>query len=173
MADKYAKGNISTWEMESINFYYHQHELAMFQHNFDDFSLLPEEPEIDYSFTTNNGQEIKVYKIHTIIGTVIDKDKTRNTITLLTPTGVVLVRIYKNQFAIYDKQISQIGEDGKKHIIEASWFKRGTLLRIQGIKRNNDFIPKKTKSSVYPIIMKITNVSDHLEYQEERMEVAN
>lgn len=170
--EKYAKGNISTWEMESINFYYHEHELASFQKNFDDFSTLPEEPEIDYSFTTNNGQEIKVYKIHTIIGTVIDKDKIRNTATLLTPTGVVLVRIYKNQFAIYDKQISIKGEDGKKHVVESSWLKRGTLLRIQGIRRGSDFIPKKTKSSMYPIIMKIIDTAGgRLEYQQERMEV--
>lgn len=172
VADKYAKGNISTWEMESISFYYHNHELANFQKDFDNFFALPEEPEIEYSFTTNSGQEIKIYKIHTIIGTVIDKDKVRNTVTLLTPTGVVLVRIYKNQFAIYDKQVSVKDNDGKKHVIEASWFKKGTLLRIQGIRRENDFIPKKTKSSIYPIIMKITNISNgYLEYQEQRMEV--
>ena len=170
--NKYAKGNISTWEMESINFYYHKHELADYQYEFDDFFKLPEDPEIDYSFTTNNGQEVKVYRLHNIIGTVIDKDKTRNTVTLLTPTGVVLIRIYKNQFAIYDKQISVIGDDGKKHVIESSWFKRGTLLRIQGIKRGNDFIPKKTKSSIYPVIMKIIGQHDGvLEYQQERMEV--
>lgn len=172
VADKYMTGNISTWEMESINFYYHKHELDAFKNDFDDFFKLPETPEVDYSFVTRNGQEIVVYKIHNIIGTVIDKDKVRNTATLLTPTGVVTVRIYKNQFAIYDKQISARGEDGKKHVIEASWLKRGTLLRIQGIRRGDDFIPKKTKSSVYPIIMKIIDTSNGvLTYQQERMEV--
>jgi DNA polymerase-3 subunit alpha len=172
VANKYMTGNISTWEMESINFYYHKHELDAFKNDFDDFFKLPETPEVDYSFVTRNGQEIVVYKIHNIIGTVIDKDKVRNTATLLTPTGVVTVRIYKNQFAIYDKQISARGEDGKKHVIEASWLKRGTLLRIQGIRRGDDFIPKKTKSSVYPIIMKIIDTSNGvLTYQQERMEV--
>jgi len=172
VAEKYVKGNISTWEMQSINFYYHDHELKDFQKDFDDFFKLPEEPEIDYSFTTNKGQEVKVYRIHSIIGTVIDKDKVRNTVTLLTPTGVVLVRIYKNQFAIYDKQISMKGDDGKKHVVEASWFKRGTLLYVQGIRRENDFIPKKMRSSLYPVIMKIVDIKDgRLEYQQERMEV--
>ena len=96
-----------------------------------------------------------------------------NTVTLLTPSGVVLVKIYKNQFAIYDKQLSQRGDDGKKHVIEKSWFSRGTKLMIQGIKRDQNFIPKKTKKSVYPIISKIINVESDgtLEFQYERAEV--
>ena len=171
LEEKYAAGNISSWEMSSLSFYYHQHELEDYKKYFDDFNQLPEEPEIDYSFVTKTGQEIKMYKLHTIIGTVIDKDKMRNIITLLTPTGVVTVKIYKNQFAIYDKQISVPDEEGHKKVLEKSWFSRGTLLRIQGIRRGNDFIPKKTKSSIYPIIMKIIDTKDELKYQEERVQV--
>ena len=175
MAEKYAYGNISKWEMQSLSFYSHDHELKEFQNNFDDFFKLSEEPEIEYSFVPKNGErEIKVYKIHVIIGTVIDKNKMKNTVTLLTPTGVVEVKIYKNQFAIYDKQISEMGADGHKHIKEKSWFSRGTLLRIQGIRRGNNFIPKKTKSSIYPIIMKIISTdNNYLEYQQERVEVVS
>ena len=173
IADKYADGNISKWEMDSISFYYHEHELEKAKNDFDDFFKLSEEPEIEYSFQGNNEQEVKIYKLYKIIGTVIDKDKNRNTITLLTPTGVVNVKIYKNQYAIYDKQLSERGEDGKKHVIEKSWFSRGTKLMIQGIRRNNDFIPKKRKQSIYPIISKITNVDEYgnLTFQYERMEV--
>jgi DNA polymerase-3 subunit alpha len=134
--------------------------LADFQKDFDDFFSLPEEPIIENSFTTKTGQTIMIYRLSTIIGTVIDKDKVRNTVTLLTPTGVVTVRIYKNQYAIYDKQISEKGEDGKKHVIEKSWFTKGTMLMVQGIRRGDNFIPKKKKNSLYPIISKITNVSE-------------
>ena len=173
IADKYADGNISKWEMDSISFYYHEHELAKAKNDFDDFFKLSEEPEIEYSFPGSNGQEIKVYKLFKIIGTVIDKDKNRNTVTLLTPTGVVNVKIYKNQYAIYDKQLSQRGDDGKKHVIEKSWFARGTKLMVQGIRRGNDFIPKKKKQSIYPIISKIINVDEYgnLTFQYERAEV--
>ena len=110
--------------------------------------------------------------MHHLIGTVIDKDKVRNTITLLTPTGVVNVKIYKNQFALYDKQISQRDAEGVKHVVESSWFKRGTLLMVQGIRRGQDFIPKKTKQSVYPIISKITSVDEYgnLTFRFERMQ---
>ena len=173
VAEKYAEGNISKWEMDSISFYYHDHELAKAKNDFDDFFKLSEEPEIEYSFISNSGQEIKIYKLYKIIGTVIDKDKNRNTVTLLTPTGVVNVKIYKNQYAIYDKQLSQRGNDGHKKILERSWFQRGTKLMVQGIRRGGDFIPRKKKQSIYPIISKITNIDDYgnLTLQYERAEV--
>ena len=103
----------------------------------------------------------------------IYKNKIRNTVTLLTPGGVVNVKIYKNQFAIYDKQISMKDKEGVKHVIEPSWFKRGNLLMIQGIRRGEDFIPKKRRNSVFPIISKIVQVHEDgtLEFQFERMEV--
>ena len=172
VADKYAEGNISHWEMDSISFYYHEHELQKAASDFDDFFKLSEDPEIEYSFVGNNGQEIRIYKLFKIIGTVIDKDKIRNTVTLLTPTGVVNVKIYKNQYAMYDKQISERGADGKKHVLEKSWFSRGTKLMIQGIRRGQDFIPKKKKQSVYPVISKIINMDEYgnLTFQYERVE---
>ena len=172
VAVKYGKGSISKWEMESISFYYHDHELESVKSCYDDFFMLPEEPEVEYSFVGSNGQEVKVFNLRKIVGTVIDKNKLKNTISLLTPTGVVQVKIYKNQYALYDKQISQKGEDGKKHVLEKSWFSRGTMLMIQGIRRGDNFIPKKRKDSIFPVITKIISVDGkHLEFQRERVEV--
>ena len=83
--------------------------------------------------------------------------------------GLVRRRLSK----LYDKQLSQRGEDGKKHVIEKSWFSRGTKLMVQGIRRGDGFIPKKRKQSFYPIISKITSVDNNeLTFQQERMEVA-
>ena len=173
VADKYASGTISHWEMESVSFYSHEHELAVAAKDYDDFFRLPEEPEVDYTFTNKEGQEIKVLKLHRIIGTVIDKNKIKNTVTLLTPTGVVLIKVYKNQYAMYDKQLSEMGADGKKHVVEKSWFARGSLLMVQGIRRGSDFIPKKRKDSYYPVISKIIGIGTDakLELQTERVEV--
>lgn len=170
MFSKYAAGSISHWEMESVSFYSHKHELADSQYLYDDFFQLPEEPEIDYIFTGEDGNEIRVYKLRKIIGTVIDKNKNKSTVTLLTPTGVVNVKVYKNQFAQFNKQLSEKRADGHKKVIEAGWFKRGTLLMVQGIRRGQDFIPKKRKSSFYPVISKITGINDDgtLEFQTER-----
>ena len=173
MYDKYGRGSISHWEMESVSFYSHPHELACAAHKYDDFFSLPEEPEVDYTFTGKDGNEVRVFKLHRIIGTVIDKNKLKNTVTLLTPTGVVNVKVYKNQYAIFDKQLSQKGADGVKHVIEKSWFSRGSLLMVQGIRRGADFIPKKRKDSFYPVISKIINIEEDgtLEFQTKRLEV--
>ena len=170
MFDKYALGTVSHWEMESVSFYSHEHELAESQYLYDDFFKLPEEPEVDYSFIGKDGKEVRIYRLRKIIGTVIDKNKMKNTVTLLTPTGVVNVKVYKNQYAGFDKQLSERGADGKKHVKEKSWFARGTLLMVQGIRRGQDFIPKKRKDSFYPVISKIIGIHDDgtLEFQTER-----
>ena len=159
--------------MEAVSFYSHPHELAESQYRYDDFFRMSEEPEVDYSFIGKDGNEVRVYALKHIIGTVIDKSKMKNTVTLLTPSGVVNVKIYKNQYAGYDKQLSERGADGKKHVKEKSWFSRGTLLMIQGIRRGQDFIPKKRKDSFYPIISKIVGIHEDgtLEFQTERAAV--
>ena len=164
--DKYAgKGNLSAWEMEALCFYYHEHELANLNdkaYGIVDFFKLPEEPEIDRKFTTKDGSEIIMYQINRIAGTIIDKDKNKSTITLLTTSGVVTVKIWKNQFAKWDKQISAKGEDGKKHVLEKSFLARGNKLIITGIRRGDNFIPKKYKSTELPLFEKIEEIENGL-----------
>ena len=171
--NKYCNGNISKFEMDSIGFYYHEHELASFAAEYDDFFSLPEEPVVEYQFNTSKGNTVPIYKTNLIIGTVVNKDKNHSTISLLTPTGLVNVKLYKQQWPVYDKQVSEKDENGVKHIKEKSWLTRGNLLMVQGIKRDGKFIPKKYKKSVYPIISKITGVDENnnLILQYERMEV--
>ncbi len=176
--NKYAEGSISKWEMDSLSFYYHAHELATLdndRYEIVDFFSLPEEPIIDKSFTTKDGKEIEMYKISRIAGTVIDKNKNKSFITLLTTTGVVTVKVWKNQFIKWDKQIAVRGEDGKNHVIEKSFFQRGTKLIITGIRRNEGFIPKKYKSTDKPLFERIDEIQDGIITKSccERMEVDN
>lgn len=160
---KYAEGNLSKWEMDSLSFYYHDHELADLKtiaYDIVDYNNL-ENNEIDRVFPdAKNGGEIILYKIYRIAGTVIDKDKNKSTVVLLTPTGVVNVKVWKNQFAKWDKQIFEKDEDGTKHVIEKSWFTRGNKLIITGIKRDNTFVPKKYKNTNYPLFEKILEMDD-------------
>lgn len=171
--EKYGSGNISKWEMDSISFYYHDHELKNINFDIDDFFELPEDPILERTFTTKNGQEIKIFKLNLIAGTVVEKNKLKNTISLLTPTGVVNVKIYKNQYSLFDKQISVKGEDGHKKVIEKSWFSKGTLLLLQGFRHGNDYVLKKYKDSIYPVVSKITSVGEdgRITLQYEREEV--
>lgn len=173
---KYCGGSISKWEMDSISFYYHEHELADIDesaYNICDFTELSEEPDVD-KVIVMNGRDVPLFKLHRIAGTVLDKNKTKNSITLLTNYGVVNVKIYQTQFAKYDKQISQKLADGRKKIIERSWFSRGNKLMITGIRRGDQFIPKRYKNSQYQnMIELITKVNDDnsLEIKHEREEV--
>ena len=147
--DKYATGNLSSWEMEALCFYYHEHELANVDTNrygFVDFYSLPEDPVVEKTFN-RGGKDINIFKLYKICGTCIAKDKNKSTISLLTTNGVVNVKFRKEYFAMFDKQISERGDDGVKHVIQKSWFNRGNMIVVQGIRSGDDFIVKKYQST--------------------------
>ena len=77
----------------------------------------------------------------------IAKDKNKSTISLLTTNGVVNVKFRKEYFAMFDKQISERGDDGVKHVIQKSWFNRGNMIVVQGIRSGDNFIVKKYQST--------------------------
>ena len=99
MWNKYCKGNISSWEMDAISCYIHKHELAHLRNDaygFVDYKKLPEEPEVSYEFRSKQtGKKVPLFKIHRIAGTVLDKDKAKKSVTLLTSTGVVTVKVLR------------------------------------------------------------------------------
>ena len=145
--DKYAKnGNISAWEMEVLCFYYHDHELSGVnkeKYGFVNFFELPEDPIVERTFPTKNGGQGKLFKLFKICGTCIAKNKVKSTVTLLTIDGVVEVKFRKEYFSLFDKQISERDCDGTKHIVEKSWFNRGSMIIVQGYRSGDNFIPKK------------------------------
>lgn len=150
--NKYALKNISAWEMESLCFYYHEHELAHVnraRYGIINFFNLPEDPIVDRSFTKGE-KTINLFKLYKICGTCIAKNKTKSTVSLLTPEGVVNVKLRREQFSLYDKQISEVGEDGKKKVKERSWFNRGNMIMLQGFRSGDNFIPKKYANSGMP-----------------------
>lgn len=147
--NKYAQGNISSWEMESLCFYYHDHELAHInnsKYGFVDFFSLPEEPIVDKTFKRGNAN-IPIFKLHTICGTCIAKNKTKSTVYLLTTSGVVAVKFRQEYFALFDKQTFKRNMDGTKTVIEKSWFNRGNMIVVNGIRRGDEFVPKKYAST--------------------------
>lgn len=161
--NKYALGNTSKWEMDSLSFYNGPHELNNISsiYNICNFFELPENPIIDKIFNKGDKQII-LYKLNVIAGTVIGKNKAKHTITLLTVDGVVNVKFYKTQFAKYDRQLSERDSEGKKHIVEKSWFTRGNKLMIVGIRRDDFFIPKIYSKSMYDsAIMFIDNINEN------------
>ena len=160
--NKYCEGSLSKWEMDSVSFYSHEHELQNIneqEYGFSDFYKLNENPDIDRIIDIK-GKKVPLFKIHRIIGTVLDKDKAKKTVTLLTKSGVVTVKIYGAVFNHYDKQLSERGADGKKHVIERSWFQRGNKIIVTGIRREDSFLAKKYSRTPYHLVELITEIHD-------------
>ena len=175
--DKYCSGNISQWEMDSISCYIHDHELKNLKNGFyglSEYSKLPEEPVVNYEFRSKEtGQKIPLFKICRIAGTVLDKDKNKKMITLLTNDSVVTVKIFGDAFTHYDRQISEKQPNGTKKVVEKSWLSRGNKIIVTGIRRENNFIAKKYKNTPYHLVELITSISDdgYITTQKERVEV--
>lgn len=175
--DKYCKGSISKWEMETLCYYYHDHELSKVDNEkymFSDFFNLSEEP-IKVGEYSYRQMVFDSYEISRICGTVIAKNNTKHMVTILTPTGVVDVKFSKGHYSYYNKQLSKINADGSKTVIEKPWFKRGTLLSFVGFRSDNNFIVKKYRDTIFQhTTQKIIGVSEDgkdIVFQSERAEV--
>jgi DNA polymerase-3 subunit alpha len=145
--------------MDSLGTYCHEHELKDLKfgtYGIVPFEYLDEEPKIASEFPSKDGGIIRLYEISRICGTVIDKDKNKSTVTILTPEmQVVNIKVWKNQYAKWDRQISRKNPDGTKTVIEKSFFARGNKIIVTGIRREDDFVPKKYKNTAYPLFEKI------------------
>ena len=159
MWNKYCLGPLSKWEMDSVSFYYHDHELADIDlsiYGIEDFFELSPQPEVERVIPIK-GKRIPLFKLHRIAGTVLDRDKAKKTVMLLTTTGVVAVKIY-GAFEAYDRQISVRGADGKKHVIEKSLFTRGNKIIVTGIRTDDSFLAKVYKATPYHRVEQITDI---------------
>lgn len=175
---KYTGGtdNISKWEMDSVVFYYHEHELSHVdreKYDIANYFDLPEEPE-PIGYNEWRGIKYPKYEIVRICGTVLDRDKTKHIVSLLTPDGVVPVKYESGQFTHYDKQVSYLDNDGKKVTIEDGWFKRGNKLILCGYRINGRFKTKKYRDTLWQhTTMLIEDIDDdgNLSIKSERSRV--
>ena len=152
--NKYCEGSISKWEMASIGCYVAPHELAKVnsvKYGIKDFHLLPETATpTSFKKNKNTGVEYPVYSLCRVAGTVLNADKAKHIVTLLTVYGVVDIKFYKMAFIQYNRRISKMSPDGKKKtVIENSWFTRGNKLLVSGFRRENMFIPRADYGAGY------------------------
>ena len=160
--EKYALGSISAWEMDVLCFYYHEHELTNVNkdlYSIEDFDKLPEEPIVERVFTKGE-KTIPLYSLSKIMGTVIAKDKSKASVSLLTTTGVVTLKFRKEYFVLFDKQISEKNPDGTKSVKEKSWFTRGNKIVVTGMRNGEEFLVKKYASTPGHQLYKITSCNE-------------
>ena len=155
--DENASGSLPSWSMSALSYYDAEHELEHIQedlYGIVNFYDLPEQP-VPYDYYTRyiNGEPKAVPKftISRIAGTVLNADNNHHTVALLTKYGVVNVKFNKGHYAFYNKRIStQLDENSnKKTVLENSWLKRGSLIIIAGIRREDQFIPMVYKDTIY------------------------
>lgn len=120
----YCSGNNSAWEMDVVGFYHSGHELENIK--YDDLKLTKELEDGSYKHSV------------TIAGTVLGKEPYKHMITILCVDGVIDLKFTKEQFAQYNKTISETTDSVKK-TLEKSWFKQGTLLLVTGHKSGETF----------------------------------
>ena len=160
--DKYADGTVSAWEMESMCFYYHEHELSKvncYKYGISDFNKLPTVPKAE-KFFKKKGKEIPIYETTRIIGTVLGKNDVRSTVSILTTTGVVDVKFTKEYYANYNRQLSEVQLDGTKKVIDKSWFTRGTKIMVTGYRIDDTFRAKSYSHTSTHQLYRIKDVTN-------------
>jgi DNA polymerase-3 subunit alpha len=174
--EPYERDTLGKWEMDSLSYYYHEHELEHVnkeKYDISNFFELPETPIVTKEYVSR-GIPRQEYQLTRIAGTVLDKDKNKHSVTILTTDGVVTVKLYGSNFGYYNKQISRPISKDKKEVLESSWFSRGNIIMFTGFRRGNQFVPRKYRDSVYQFtVAKIDEIDDqgNLSLTTERVQV--
>ena len=159
----YQDESLGKWEMDALSYYYNDHELSAAnteKYDISNFFSLPETPIVTREYVSR-GIPRQEFQLSRIAGTVLDKDKDKHTVTILTTDGVVTVKLYASNFSYYNKQISRPISKDKKEVLETSWFSRGQLLLFTGFRRGNKFVPRKYRDSIYQFtVAKIDGIDE-------------
>lgn len=155
--------DINKWSFDSLAYYgNYGHELENInyeEYNLSNYANLPEYPI--FELKSYGKREWRQYELSRICGVVLDKNDTKSMVDILTPENdVVVVKFNSGQYSYYNQTISEINEDGKKEILDGSFFKRGSLLMITGYRKGEDgFNAKNYKRSGYVhTVIKINKV---------------
>ena len=150
-------GTTEQWEMETIMFYSDKHEIDYVEFlkdiNIVNFNEMEQE-KVKSTYKTRSGTTRNVFETENIAGTVVDKNKQKSLIYVLTKHGVVTVRVPKYKFELYDKKVVSVDNEGNKIIKDTSWFDRGTTLLLIGYRRGEEFVlykPNKDAKELFKI----------------------
>ena len=62
---------------------------------------------------------------------------------------------------MYNRQLSEMGEDGVKHVVEKGWFTRGKKVLVAGYRRDDTFVSKTYKNNGFHQLYLITEVKNN------------
>ena len=179
--ERYASGSISKWEMDSMSCYIHEHELTnvdLSSYRVDNLNDVIDindytKDELD-TFPVNlyKGVDYIQYPKQRIVGTVINKDNTRHTITLLTTDGIMNIKFSKGAYNHYNQSVSKDNGDGTSSVLEKGWFANGIILIVVGYKDDMQFMANKHGSNYLHSVIKCNIQKDNeVEMQVDRVRV--
>ena len=149
---KYCEGTKVDWEFQALSFYNSINPLSNVNHtkyNITNFSNIAEQPEIE-NVRTYKEQTRYEYRLYRLIGTVLNTDKNRHTVTLLTNNDeVVNVKMYDGEYNFYNKVIVEVNDNGDKETKDDSWLKRGRKILVTGFRNEDTFMLRKYSKSVF------------------------
>ena len=62
---------------------------------------------------------------------------------------------------MFNRQLSEVQDDGSKKVLEKGWFTRGAKVMITGYRREDTFVGKTYKTTGTHQLYKIVNISDN------------
>ena len=156
---KECEGNEQSWYFSTLSYYPTGHELLSTP-IYDMLGIKNFSELESYTNIRNANKSI-------IAGTVVDKDK-KGIAYLVTPDNhVVTVRVGKGKFPYYNKKIME-GEGKNRHMIDTSWFDRGTKLIVGGVRRGSEFIANNKGLGMSHSLAKIHGYGDDISLQSEK-----
>lgn len=152
---KYCQGTDAHLDMDSLGYYYSRHELSNVRYG--DYGGQP--------ITISNFEDLPLHKekdkYYYLAGTVIDVNKNKKTVALLTPEcGVVDVKFYDTLFINYNKKIAVTDKNGKKTVVEDSWLQKGSTIIVNGTRNENTFMCAKSYSFSRFTVALITDITE-------------
>lgn len=154
--NKYGAGDSKQWELDSLNYYKSKSPLWDIWPQIPvqlDFVQDIKEGEID-GFFNIKGKRVPKMHLYTVIGTVLNKNTTKGLVTVQTPDGILVLKLYKDLFSFYANETNG-----------PSFFEKGTNLLITGISRGSVFIPKVYKNMDRKSLVKINVVKGHVTFE--------
>lgn len=163
--NKYCAGSVAHWEMESICYYSDIHELEEVDidrfYNLSNFEDLPSEPAKIKKVNNRTKKEYLVNKTYVIAGVVVDKNKNKRIVTISTKTGVVDIKLSKEAYTTFDRKTDS----------DDSWFKRGSIILVNGYRKGENFFAKLDRDSMFTsVVMQIVNNNGVLDIKTEKGE---
>lgn len=168
---KYQDGHGTFAEMEiascgffsSEDHWLFKHDLS--KYGIDSFSTLPEQPIYQKMFTSKQGKDVYLPTTTRITGIVVHKIPDKGLVYILDKQGIVEVKMPKQLCAHYDRKISDV-VDGKKIVVQDSFFVRGSVLVVSGYRDHDQFVCRKYGKTGGHHLNKILDIRDNKLYFE-------